>query len=46
MWILEGFSNGFLTLSETSEFLYKTTEFYSKKHGRAISWNDETIYLQ
>jgi dTDP-4-dehydrorhamnose 3,5-epimerase len=43
MWIPEGFAHGFLTLSDTAEFLYKTTDFYSKDHEQAIMWNDETI---
>jgi dTDP-4-dehydrorhamnose 3,5-epimerase len=46
MWIPEGFAHGFLTLSDTAEFLYKTTEFYSKEYERAISWNDETIGIK
>jgi len=46
LWIPEGFAHGFLTLSDTAEFLYKTTEFYSKEHERAIRWNDETIGIK
>jgi dTDP-4-dehydrorhamnose 3,5-epimerase len=45
MWIPEGFAHGFLTLSDTAEFLYKTTDFYSKDHEQAIIWNDETIAI-
>ena len=43
MWIPEGFAHGFLTLTDTAEFLYKTTDFYSKDHEEAIQWNDKTI---
>jgi dTDP-4-dehydrorhamnose 3,5-epimerase len=43
MWIPEGFAHGFLTLSDTAEFLYKTTDFHSKEHEQAIMWNDEII---
>jgi dTDP-4-dehydrorhamnose 3,5-epimerase len=43
MWIPEGFAHAFLTLSDTAEFLYKTTDFYSKDHERAIRWNDKAI---
>jgi dTDP-4-dehydrorhamnose 3,5-epimerase len=43
IWIPEGFAHGFLTLSDTAEFLYKTTDFYSKDHEEAIQWNDKTI---
>jgi len=46
MWIPEGFAHGFLTLSDTAEFLYKTTDFYSKEHEQAIIWNDETIGIE
>jgi dTDP-4-dehydrorhamnose 3,5-epimerase len=45
IWIPEGFAHGFLTLSDTAEFLYKTTDFYSKEHEQAIIWNDETIRI-
>jgi dTDP-4-dehydrorhamnose 3,5-epimerase len=43
IWIPEGFAHGFLTLSDTAEFLYKTTNFYSKDHEEAIQWNDKNI---
>lgn len=43
LWIPPGFAHGFLTLSETSEFLYKTTEYYSPDHERCIVWNDPEI---
>jgi dTDP-4-dehydrorhamnose 3,5-epimerase len=43
MWIPPGFAHGFLTLSETAEFLYKTTDYYSPEHERCIAWNDASI---
>ena len=46
LWVPEGFAHGFVTLSDTAEFLYKTTDFYSKEHEQAIRWNDETIGIQ
>ena len=38
LWIPEGFAHGFLTLSGEAEFLYKTTNFYSKEHELTIHW--------
>ena len=46
MWIPEGFAHGFVTLSDTAEFLYKTTDFYSTEHEKSILWNDQTINVQ
>ena len=43
LWIPPGFAHGFLTLSETAEFLYKTTDYYSPAHERTILWNDSDI---
>lgn len=42
-WIPAGFAHGFLTLTETADFLYKTTEYYSPAHERCIAWNDDAI---
>ena len=43
LWIPPGLAHGFLTLSETAEFLYKTTDYYSPEHERCIMWNDSYI---
>ena len=45
MWIPEGFAHGFLTLSQTSEFLYKTTAAYSVKDEECIIWNDDFLKI-
>ena len=42
-WLPEGFAHGFVTLSDTSEFLYKTTDYYSPDSERCICWNDCSI---
>ena len=46
LWIPEGFAHGFLTLSDTAEFLYKTTDFYSSAHEECIIWNDKSLNIQ
>lgn len=43
LWIPEGFAHGFITLSDTAEFLYKTTAFYSSVSDRSILWKDSDI---
>jgi dTDP-4-dehydrorhamnose 3,5-epimerase len=46
LWVPEGFAHGFLVLSETAEFLYKTTDFYSPEHEVTICWNDPDIGIE
>jgi dTDP-4-dehydrorhamnose 3,5-epimerase len=46
LWIPEGFAHGFLTLSDTAEFLYKTTNFYSPECEGSIAWNDENLNIK
>ncbi|QLK60816.1 dTDP-4-dehydrorhamnose 3,5-epimerase [Enterobacteriaceae bacterium Kacie_13] len=46
LWIPEGFAHGFLVLSETAEFVYKTTNYYSPTHDRGIVWNDPDIGIE
>lgn len=43
MWVPEGFAHGFLVISESAEFLYKTTDYYAPQHERCISWDDSSI---
>lgn len=46
LWIPEGFAHGFVTLSETAEFLYKTTDYYAPELERCIRWNDPVIGIK
>ena len=46
LWIPGGFAHGFITLSDTAEFLYKTTNYYSPDHERCIAWNDPAINIK
>jgi dTDP-4-dehydrorhamnose 3,5-epimerase len=43
LWIPPGFAHGFLVLSETADFLYKTTDYYAPEHERSLLWNDATV---
>ena len=46
LWVPAGFAHGFVTLSETAEFLYKTTDFWFPEHERCIAWNDPDIGIE
>jgi dTDP-4-dehydrorhamnose 3,5-epimerase len=46
LYIPEGFAHGFVTLSKTSEYLYKTTNFYHPKSECCIIWDDTTLNIQ
>lgn len=43
MWVPAGFAHGFVVLSATAEFLYKTTDYWAPGFERCIAWNDQTI---
>lgn len=46
LWIPEGFAHGFVVLSDTAEFLYKTTDYYAPAHERCLLWNDPVLNIQ
>lgn len=43
LWIPPGFAHGFLVLSESAQFLYKTTDYWFPEHERSIVWDDPNI---
>lgn len=46
LWIPEGFAHGFVVLSDVAEVLYKTSDYYSPEHERAVAWNDPEIGIE
>lgn len=44
-WIPPGFAHGFVVLSETADFLYKTTDYYAPQYERSILWNDPDLAI-
>lgn len=45
LWVPEGFAHGFVVLSESAEFLYKTTDYYAPEHERCIRWDDKDLAI-
>lgn len=45
VWIPAGFAHGFMTLSDTADVLYKTTDFYTPAQERALAWNDPHVAI-
>lgn len=45
LWIPAGLAHGFLVLTDTAEFLYKTTDYYMPEHERCIAWNDPDLAI-
>ena len=46
IWIPPGFAHGFLSLSESAEFLYKTTDYWYPEHERSLLWNDPDLGIK
>jgi dTDP-4-dehydrorhamnose 3,5-epimerase len=46
LWVPEGFAHGFMVLSESADFLYKTTDFYAPAHERCILWSDPELAIE
>ena len=45
LWVPPGLAHGFLVLSESADFLYKTTDYYAPEHECCIAWNDPTLAI-
>ena len=45
LWVPPGFAHGFVVLSETAEFLYKTTDYYAPEYERCIAWDDPALAI-
>ncbi|MBX3631523.1 MAG: dTDP-4-dehydrorhamnose 3,5-epimerase [Simplicispira sp.] len=45
LWVPPGLAHGFLVLSESADFLYKTTDYYSPEHERCIAWDDAQLAI-
>ena len=43
LWVPPGLAHGFLVLSESADFLYKTTDYYAPEHERCITWDDPAL---
>jgi len=45
LWVPPGFAHGFVVLSPTADFLYKTTDYYAPEYERSIAWNDPDLAI-
>jgi dTDP-4-dehydrorhamnose 3,5-epimerase len=45
-WVPEGFAHGFVVLSDTAEFLYKTTDYWAPEFECSLAWNDPALGIQ
>lgn len=46
LWIPPGFAHGFMVLSDSADFLYKTTDYYAPQWDRGVRWDDPDIAVQ
>ena len=46
LWVPPGFGHGFVVLSESAEFLYKTTDYYAPEFEQCIAWDDPDLAIQ
>lgn len=46
LWVPPGFAHGFMVLSDSAEFLYKTTDYWAPEHERCLQWDDPAVGIQ
>jgi dTDP-4-dehydrorhamnose 3,5-epimerase len=46
LWVPPGFAHGFVVLSNSAQFLYKTTDYWYPTHERSLLWNDPTVGIE
>ncbi|AJY05187.1 dTDP-4-dehydrorhamnose 3,5-epimerase family protein [Burkholderia vietnamiensis LMG 10929] len=46
LWVPPGFAHGFVVLSDTAQFLYKTTDYWYPEFERSLLWNDEQLGIE
>jgi dTDP-4-dehydrorhamnose 3,5-epimerase len=46
LWVPPGFAHGFLVLSESADFLYKTTDYYAPQAEGGLRWDDPTVGIE
>jgi dTDP-4-dehydrorhamnose 3,5-epimerase len=46
VWVPPGFAHGFVVLSDSAEFLYKTTDYWYPEHERSLMWNDPAVGIE
>jgi dTDP-4-dehydrorhamnose 3,5-epimerase len=45
LWVPPGFAHGFCVVSESADFLYKTTDYWAPEHERTVAWNDPALCI-
>jgi len=45
LWVPPGFGHAFLVLSDSADFIYKTTEYWYREHDRSLRWNDPMLAI-
>lgn len=46
LWVPEGFAHGFYVISDSAEFVYKCTDYYSPEYDRSLKWDDPTLAIE